>query len=127
MGFIIVPALVLLVGIGCLIYSNRRGGTYCLDGPGITGIFCSVFGGLVLFIASVAIPINRIEAKATIQRIEIIRTSVAVARENGREIELAALSPTIAKLNGEIAMMKYYNTVFDIWWPDEVMDIKSLE
>lgn len=126
MFFIIVPALVLLVGIGCLIYSNRSGGE-CLDGPGITGIFCSVFGGLALLIMSMAIPMNRIEAMATIQQIEMIRASVALARENGREIELAALSPKIAELNGEIALMKYYNTVFDIWLPDEVMNIKPLE
>lgn len=74
------------------------------------------------------LPIFRYTAYGEIQKFESVRTTIEMARANGAEIETAALQVKIAEMNAWLASQQFYNgTVFDIYIPDAVMDLKPIE
>lgn len=75
----------------------------------------------------IAIAINRLDCKNEMVEIQSLRETVEIAREQ-QIIERAALTTKIADANKWLASAKYWNdTTFDIFWLDEVEDIKPIK
>jgi len=94
----------------------------------ILGMFLTLAGGMVLVIALFFIFLSPLEIKGDIIRFESTRQSIMIARETGNELEKAAIQHKIINGNQWLAGIKYWNeTIFDIFIPDEVMQLKPLK
>lgn len=117
---IILIVAVILTGLGILILRH--------DEFSFVGILLSVCGGFVLLLFLVFIFLNPLTVKGEIREFESIRQTIAVARETGNELEKAAIQHKIIDNNEWLAGVVYWNeTIFDIFIPDEVMQLKPLK
>lgn len=87
--------------------------------------------GIALVVALIMLPCNYYGEKANIEKFKITKTTYEIARKNlGKDAiaERAAIQMDIAGQNRWLAKTKYWNdTIFDIWFPDAVMDLKPLQ
>lgn len=103
------------------------------DTPIICGIVILAVSGLALFIVALSVPSERLEIQGKITEFKSIEASVSLARGQGRAsserlIENAALQQKIVEANAWLARKQYWNqTLFDIWIPDKVDQLKPIE
>ena len=117
MIFLIVAVIVVLVGVVLYQYDRVESGTVFI-----------IIGGFVLVLVLIFVFLNPLFVKGEIREFETIRRTVAVARETGNELEKAAIQHKIIDGNQWLAGLVYWNeTVFDIFIPDEVMQLKPLK
>ena len=90
----------------------------------LTGI-----SGIGLFILLITLPINRLELNAEIVRYESFKQTIEKSREKGKvtEFERAAIQKDIVEWNQEIAEWKFYNQYWDLWIPDEFINLEPIE
>ena len=121
MILIIITLLVFIAGY--LLYNYKE---YDYE---ISGVFTMIFSGFILILMVVSIPINRMETKAEIKQFKSIQLTIQKARKNNNDkIENAAFQMKIADNNSWLAGISYWNTtVFDIWIPDEIENLKPIE
>lgn len=87
---------------------------------GITGIFA----GVMLAIALVFLPIQRMDTMANLAGFRAIEQS----REGGTAIEAAAWRMKVAEANAWLASTQYWNgTPFDLWIPDAVESVEPIK
>jgi len=93
------------------------------------GMLLTIFSGLMLFIAVIGVPINYYGTVSEINQYHAIKTTIEQARtQDISDIERAALTTKIAEANQWLANARYWNnTIFDIYWPDEIMDLEPLK
>jgi len=81
-----------------------------------------IIGGVI------AIPLKHMEYKSNINKFISVQSTLDTARLNGDTINDATLQLSIVDSNKWLASAQYYNnTVFDIWIPDEVMELKPIK
>ena len=123
MLILIVLSVLVVVGIGLLIAGN--------DIFEFMGIMLTVMCGALLFVALGALPVNYYGTKARIEQFQATRATYEVARKSYSQpsiTERAAILMDIADQNRWLKNAQYWNdTMFDIWIPDEVMNLKPLE
>lgn len=103
-----------------LVFLNRYDGDGDWD---ILFAYSLALSGVMLFIASVSIPLNRMGVRDTLAQVEAIRSTSQL-----NEMQGAAWRMKAADANAAIASLKYWNrTAFDIWIPDEVDSIEPLQ
>ena len=119
----IIVLLLLFVGLIGGIYLAEK--TYC----DLSGFILSVVCGVCLFFALILLPTNYYEGKGDIQEYYALEQTINNARSNGaNDIERAALTSKIAETNMWLASTQYWNnTIFDIYIPDDVMELKVLQ
>lgn len=92
------------------------------------GMAMTIAGGILLFVALVTLPLSHFGIEAKIAEFEMTRKTIEVAREYGDELEKAAIQHKIIESNQWLAKKIYWNdTLFDIWIPDEVTQLKQLK
>jgi len=119
---IILIVLTVLVVVGILI---SRYGDY---NWGFIGIIMFILSGGFLLILLLTLPTSHLQINGGIAKFETTRRTIAVARENGNELEKATVQNKIIEQNQWLAEQQYGNgTAFDIWIPDEVMELEPLK
>ena len=120
MIILLVLAAMLTIGIVLLVCSDNS------TIGDVMGINLTVVGGLCLA-ATIALPIVRWDANSEIQQFKSVESSITQARTK-LDIESAAIYVKIIDANKWLVGKKYWNkTLFDIWVPDEVEDLKPLK
>ena len=106
-------------------------GIYLLEKTYHEILGCTLFTvcGIILFATLILLPVSYYSEKGNIQEYYALEQTVNNARSNGvNDIERATLTSKIAETNMWLAKTKYWNdTIFDIYIPDEVMELKVLQ
>lgn len=119
-------ALIILMVLGIFI-SEKLNDTYSIWGYMAASII-GIVSGIILLISLIVLPVNRQSVYSTIKQYEAIEDTIKTARENGNEIENAALTQSIISVNYTITNMKHWNeTIFDVFIPDEIEELKTLK
>jgi len=122
MLILIVLAVLFVLGLIISVLVNG------IDWLEIPSTVIGVIAGVLLLIALISLPIERLDNHAQIVEFNAIKTTVEEARKRGNDFENAALQQKIITANGWLAKAKYYNTtVFDIWVPDKVNDLSPIK
>ena len=91
----------------------------------------AVVGGAALLASLIALPTNILTIRSEIEQFKITKATYENARNNFDSlsfVENAAIQVDIAHLNRWLVDTQYFNeTVFDIFIPDEIMDLKPLK
>ena len=92
------------------------------------GIFLVGVCGATLLIMLIFLPINFYGWRASMEAIEATRLTIENSRTSDlSDLERATLTNQIVGINAKIARAKYWNqTIFNIYYPDEVMEIEPL-
>jgi len=117
---IILIILVIVFGVGILLVR--------FDVFDILGEVLSILGGMSLVVALIFVYLSPFMIHANIVRFEATRQTIKMARETGNDLEKAAIQHKIIEYNSWLASKVYWNeTIFDIFIPDEVMQLKPLK
>ena len=83
---------------------------------------------IVMYLAIIA-PLSRLDVNSDIAGFYAVQATLDWSRENGNEIESAALQLKITEQNAWLAKVKYYNSVliFELAYPDELDDMEPIE
>ena len=93
----------------------------------ISFLLTVVCGGMFI-VGIIMLPINRLNVNSEIIKFQTTENTIKLARENNNELEKAAIQSNIIEKNNWLASIQYYNqSIFDIWIPDEVMNLKPLK
>ncbi len=111
--------VLLLIGLSLL-------GHHAWDLP---GFILSLISGVCLITGLIMLPMQHYDTKANIEQFKITKITYKNARlEKVSVMERAAIQMDIANQNRWLAERQYFNeTIFDIWIPDAVMDLKPLQ
>jgi len=97
------------------------------DGPLAVG----VTGGVLLFcavIALIVVPCSRAGTESFVIALEATRQTVNAARERSSEMELAAITATVAEYNSALAARKYWqkNLWIGVYEPAWIQDVEPI-
>lgn len=119
MIILIILVLAMLIGIALLWKGN--------DVSGVIGMVITAIAGTALLIATVSLITDRIEIKSEINKFLATKISIEQARKTGDGVENAAIQHKIIESNQWLAQEQYYNsTIFELWIPDEVDNLKPM-
>jgi ABC-type Fe3+-siderophore transport system permease subunit len=91
------------------------------------GIAFAGIAGMLLFISTVSIITNPIGVKADIKKFLATGVAIEAARKAGVAVENAAIQHKIIEANQWLAQQQYYNTtMFELWVPNAVDDLKPI-
>ena len=97
-------------------------------GFNIIGELLMVAASISLLISLLFLVVLRYDINAQIQAYHTTVSAIQIARDNGSDLEVAAIQHKIIELNRELAKSQYYNTtIYDIWYPDEIMELKPIK
>jgi cytochrome c biogenesis factor len=120
MIILIILVLAMLIGIALL----WKGG----DVSGVIGMVITVIAGMALLIATVSLITDCIEVKSEINKFLATKATIETARETGVGIENTAIQHKIIESNQWLAQKQYYNsTIFGLWIPDEIDNLKPIK
>ena len=89
------------------------------------GFMVSIISGILLIVCLISIPLQRIDIESNIAEYLATKETIETARQKGNNFENAALQQKIIDQNKWLASVQYYNsTIFDLWIPDQVMQLK---
>ena len=115
-----IPVVLLVVGIWF-----ARKNSDCMEWE-IAGTIAAAIGGLWLLITLLMLPISHIEVRGKIQQFNAVEATLTTARERGDHIENAAFQIKVSEANEWLAEMKYYDALFDWYYPDEVLELDPI-
>ena len=119
---IIIISLALLIVFGIILAYKSRDGNAT-----IIGIILIVVSSMLLIIALISLITNSMEVKSNINKFLATETSIEQARKTGINIENTAIQHKIIESNQWLAKKQYYNsTVFGLWIPDKVDNLKPI-
>lgn len=121
MTIVLIVAVMLVIGI--VLAMNKNYDTSVL-GTVIVG--CSLVFAIII---AITLPLSRMSYKGSIEEYKAIKYTIEESRKKeNNEAERVSLSKQIMDTNMFIERSKRYNkTIFDIWIPDEVEDLKMLK
>jgi hypothetical protein len=98
------------------------------DWAEIVGGTVAGLAGVLLVIAVVFVPVNRMGVQSKIRQFDAVRTTIDVARARGESIENAAFQLKVSEVNQWLAGVQYWNTTtFDLWIPDAVDAMEPIQ
>ena len=123
LGVVFVVASVLVFVVGLILFTVGNMGVRDL------GLLVLILGVMLCLVVFLTLPISRLEAQASMREVEAVRETAEQARSvEGRDrLEVAAWRSKAAEVNTWIERARYYNEVFDWWWPDEVEDVEKIK
>lgn len=93
-----------------------------------TGVLMAMLSGIALFIAMIMRMVVPYQTHADIQQFLMTKTTIEYARENGIDLEDAAIQLKIISSNQWLAREKYFNSTVWGWWiPDEVDALQPIK
>lgn len=93
----------------------------------VFSFFLLLISGTYLTVALISLPIHYSLTKGEIVKFHSVETTLKTARENRNELEKAAIMNEVIRSNKWLMGVQYWNeTLFDIWIPDEVMQLKPI-
>lgn len=114
--------VVLAIGICLWVLSGSRS-NWEIVGTVITFCMSAMF-----LMITISLPLEHMGTNKEIQQFRAVELSVINARDSAYKNEAAALTLSIIDANKWLAGTKYWNgTLFDIWIPDEVEQLKPLK
>ena len=120
---IILLGLVVILAIGIVLLK-------CSDDLTVgemIGAVLTAAGGILFLAAMITLPVIHWDINSEIQQFKSVESSITQARTK-LDIESAAIYVKIIDSNKWLVDKKYWNeTLFDIWIPDEVEDLKPLK
>jgi len=123
---LILISLIVALIIGIVLYVV--GEDSCIDVIHGLGAVLGIVASILLVIAILAFPVKRYGINAQIQAYHFTISTLDTARANGTDLEAAAIQHKFIELYWVLAKVQYYNTtIFDIWIPDEVMDLEPIK
>ena len=95
----------------------------------VWGVVLSSTCGVILVLVLICLPCSIMNEKTHIARYHSVKATIASARANEtNDIERAALTTRIIKVNEWLVSVQYWNdTIWDIYIPDEVMELEPLK
>ena len=119
---IILLSLTLLLILGMLLlYESFTWNTE------IPGMILTIFSAIFLIISLVSLITNPIEIKAGAAKFQATGTTIETARKTGVAIENAAIQHKVIECNQWLAKQQYYNsTIYGLWIPDEIDNLKPI-
>lgn len=97
-------------------------------GEDFISILLIVFPSVALFMAIIMAPIVRYDNQSKIIKFQETKQTIINIRQKGAEVEKAALVHKIIEANRWLASAKYWNKgIWDLYYPDEVMELEPLE
>ena len=119
---IIIVSLALLFGLGIfLLCKSWKWNTEA------AGIILIVVSGMFLVISLISLIVNPMEVKSNINKFLATETTIERARKTGVDIENAAIQHKVIESNQWLAKKQYYNsTIFGLWIPDEIDNLKPI-
>lgn len=85
-------------------------------------------GIIILVIVLIILPLSRLGYRASIAQYKAVETTLSTLRADGEGLEDAAIQHKVIGMNRWLAGTQFYNTtIWDIWIPDEVMDLEPLK
>lgn len=86
-----------------------------------------VTSGFSIFVALIALPVNRVSAISKLQERDAIQQTYNSLRNSGRPLEMATTANKIAEWNAWLSVAQYWNdSQWDIYWPDSVETTKPI-
>lgn len=121
MILIFISIAFLIAGICVQMFGNWR-----REGLGVT---LTALSAMSLFVCAISIPMCRNDWYRSAAKLEAFRKTVYQSRAaNPTDLERISMLQSIAEWNEKIAESKYDNeNLYDLWVPDEVMDLKPIE
>ena len=93
-----------------------------------TGAILAFISGMALVIGLIILPINRMDSFAKIAEYKSVELTLEQARKDDNQMENVALQHKIIDSNKWLASQLYYNgTLFDIWVPDEILELEPIK
>lgn len=126
MEYVLAVLTVVTVGGIALMYYDRK----YTDGIFLSGVMCTVIGGIILLVAGLSTLQNRHDSAEFIEKYEILDATIKYNRGIGMsEFERLALNEKIAEYNEILAKYKYANEghFYDITVVDEVSKLEYLK
>ena len=120
---IILTVLIVFLLVGLfLVMKEFSGITWFL------GSFVFTVSGIILIVAFILLLSESYAVESFIIERDSTEKTYSRARAKGRPLESAAIQKDIAEINRKLASLQYYNqTIFNIWIPDRIDDIKSIK
>jgi hypothetical protein len=120
---IIIISLALLIVLGIfLLYKEHEWST------GVVGVLLMAFSGIFLIICLISLIVNPMDVKSNINKFLATKITIETARKTGVNIENAAIQHKIIESNQWLAKKQYYNsTMFGLWIPDEIDNLKPIK
>jgi hypothetical protein len=120
---IIFISLTLLLGLGIFLLCKSWNWNTEVIGATLT-VVC----GMLLIMCTISLIINPIKVKSNINKFLATEITIETARENGVVVENAAIQHKIIESNQWLVKEQYYNsTIFGLWIPDEVDNLKPIK
>ena len=86
-----------------------------------------IYGAVSCLIIGISLPFNHLDINSEIQEFKSVKASITEARSK-LDIESAAIYVKIIDANKWLTKKQYWNsTVFDLWIPDEVDELKLIK
>ena len=124
------PFLIPLVAfiVGCLLL--KLGGQY--DIIEFIGIMVMVFGGVLILISLVALPVNRAGTRTWMVEYDATKATLQDFRSQGTDtvssLERATLINKVIEINRDLVSAQYWSEgVFEFYWPKEIRELKPLK
>lgn len=118
MVIFLILTIVLIAGI---ILTSKGYGTEEL------GIIFIGLTGILLLGSIIALLTYPMKVESNINKFLATKTTIEIARKTGVSIENAAIQHKIIESNQWLARKQYYNsTIFELWIPDEVDNLKPI-
>lgn len=119
----------ILIGIGIVL------GLLIFIGKGFDFYECSALIGIPIVVLSavfiilvLALPAKRMEEKGEIRNYFAVKAVIESARAGGNSVESATLLSEVIKTNKWLVNSRYWNeSVWDIYIPDKVMELRPLK
>lgn len=91
--------------------------------------FMAILVAIALVMALIVMPLNRISLWGIESERNALQSSINNARQIQNNIEVAAITMQIAKFNGDLASLQYYDSLPIIGWyiPDNVSKLQPIQ
>lgn len=117
----IIPVVLLAIG---LVWAIRFPPKEVCDMP--VGVIIAVIGGVWLLSQLIACPAHRSCVRGRIAEFHSVRQSLELGRSN-RNREYNGIKSDIIKANKWLARVQYWDSKFDILYPDEVRELRPIK
>lgn len=94
-----------------------------------TGFILVIISGIILTLGVLLLPVSYYGTKSEIQEYYSVKQTIKEARQaDTSEVERATVTQKIIETNQWLASAKYWNnSIFDIYYPDEIESLEPLK
>lgn len=122
---IILISLIIIFVIGLIILKQSDS---AFGWQYMAGTLITIISGIILFVSLIGLSLNRMETFAKIAEYKSVEVTIQQTRNDNNQLENVALQHKVIDCNKWLASQLYYNgTLFDIWIPDEILELTPIK